>query len=643
MILSNYKNNVFVYDGQTKNIIDFLNGAEMELRRELYADIPRALDIMQDFIKKAEEKGLELEKGLEYRVFDLLAKYAINSGELRVLNICDACGKVYFQTVEAFKKELSGLPLAENLSVGLGRDSGKCYCCNCRAFDPQDGSRNLYIPIANRVKKDIDFLNEAGKKIGTAWVYWNKKKSFKKGAFFATQKNEEGRALKALLKRQWAVFRPINNESIIPGYSWRDVPAPDTSCHLDRVKYICAPRVLLAIFSNPEKITDKNEFFGDFVYCKKNELVEYSRIGNFTLEKDGQHIFYQGEKAYKKALEGYCYCQSCYSRAEIDDPFILREENADEIERTAFIGRGYTALCKNCVDRLKMDPYKIYQYSTKFNSVIPYSKQFCKKRFTTGRPVYYGVELEANTKGPRAEITRRILERLGGYVFAKYDGSLNSDTGVEFVSAPATFDKTREIWAGLFDVKYSRADSEDLSCKDLSAYADKRCGLHIHIDRTALRRADICHIVFFVNVFRSFCAKVAGRDYFKNEYTVCKDIPRPGRDSIYTAEECLRSYNGHYDAVNTRNDNTIEIRIFKANVTMQAFFRYLDFADALVMYSRSLKNLDFAKFTPADIMNFTAGKNRYKFLNDFFAKHKEFFKAQKIEGLKYKKELKDEK
>lgn len=644
MRILNFKENFFTYDGKNLNkATTFLNGILADLKIEIReltapADLLEGMENCQKYIKSLESGAVKLEAGKEYRLLSEVADFAFKNGSLYIFNICDECGTLYRQDSNGYNTELKNTNGRNRWSHPLGKDGKKFYCGNCRFFNPTAGSTKSYIPTANRTIKKVDLITPKGELRGKIDVVLSKYSNINIEDYFCFMFDDTApEVVESIYKKADYLleqgFKHQKIDGVAEGY--KRIPAPD------RNALHCVSEFRTSFLDRLEKFKKsvEEESFYDNAFLKKgNIFIEYKTIDEVYLRENGEDIFLSGEEAYKFLNNGYKKCPYCGRFYRLNSDEVKALEDVDEIEATAFRGE-YDVLCIKCINNRKHDPYKIFSYSTRFDEVIPHKKQFVKKGFYP-QYLYYGVELEANTKGgPREDIVRKILTRLNGYVFAKRDGSLDQNTGIELVSTPATFNKCREIWSNLFNKKYSRTDSEDLSCSDLSAYNDPKCGLHIHISRSVLKDRDICHIVFFINRFRSFCAKIAGREYWRNDYALTKNI-NGGNDEVKMANSCLYSCNGHYDAVNIRNTNTIEIRIFKANVTMSAFFRYLEFVDALVQYSFTLKALLFKNFTPFDFLPFVAeNKNKYKFLNDFIEKNKNFFKEEKINSYKIKKEL----
>jgi len=180
--------------------------------------------------------------------------------------------------------------------------------------------------------------------------------------------------------------------------------------------------------------------------------------------------------------------------------------------------------------------------------------------------LYYGVELEVERrKSCPSEMPHHIMDNvLSGFAQCKSDGSL--DNGFEITTCPATFGKHKESWESFF---------KDKLCMDnLKGWNTDTAGLHIHISRSALLPTDIGKILVFVNEYKNndLINGIAGRS--SDQWA--KKSPKKISD--------FRNHSEKYEAVNTAHNHTIELRIFKSNVSKHGFYRVLEFVDALVHF-----------------------------------------------------------
>jgi hypothetical protein len=160
----------------------------------------------------------------------------------------------------------------------------------------------------------------------------------------------------------------------------------------------------------------------------------------------------------------------------------------------------------------------------------------------------------------------------------KRDGSLQGHLPFEIVSAPATLEYHQERWtAFLEDKKYKPM---------LQSYTSGRCGMHVHISRDSFNGLHLAKFMRFMNLKdnHSFVTKVAQRA--SNRYSLYAEkslkshleeihgIPHVGRDEARRV------------AVNCTNSNTVEVRIFRGNLSKVGFFKNLEFVHAVWEFTK---------------------------------------------------------
>jgi hypothetical protein len=186
--------------------------------------------------------------------------------------------------------------------------------------------------------------------------------------------------------------------------------------------------------------------------------------------------------------------------------------------------------------------------------------------------------------------------------YLKHDGSLND--GFEIVTHPMSHDffknEATDLWSVL----------ENLRSKDgmkVKAWDTKTCGLHIHISRTGFNGG--AHMHRFLNLVYSnpdFYSTLAGRtsdqwakftDIYRREYKRDADGERVWNEGtgyeiteMRTFKHKLNTdYNSdRYSAVNTNNQATLEMRIFRGSVNGDTIKAQIDLAHASVEYTRTL-------------------------------------------------------
>jgi hypothetical protein len=187
---------------------------------------------------------------------------------------------------------------------------------------------------------------------------------------------------------------------------------------------------------------------------------------------------------------------------------------------------------------------------------------------------HYGIELEVNASADKAE---DIGERLGEHAYLKHDGSLTN--GFEIVTHPHSRKAMRELWTEFFDKPV----------RGVTSYKTGECGLHVHIERKGIDDAHLRRMVVFVNAPQNtpFIERIAQRT--SNSFCEIKNK---------TLTTALMN-ESRYEALNLNNRRTIELRIFRGSYRLDRVLKALDFADALVEFTRdrSYQELTVKAFT----------------------------------------------
>jgi hypothetical protein len=184
---------------------------------------------------------------------------------------------------------------------------------------------------------------------------------------------------------------------------------------------------------------------------------------------------------------------------------------------------------------------------------------------TTDR-LRFGIELEVegyNSAEEAAEYIRRFLPV--DYCTLKRDGSLGS-SGVEIVTRPDSMAVHKQKFQPFFD---------DSPGRELSSWNTGRCGMHVHVSRSALSQLQVGKMLCFVNdpAAANFLAKVAGR----RPCNWCKVHKKKITDCKYDDDR--------YAALNISGHRTVEFRIFKGTLAPSGFHKNLEFVAALVEYT----------------------------------------------------------
>ena len=284
---------------------------------------------------------------------------------------------------------------------------------------------------------------------------------------------------------------------------------------------------------------------------RSNEEIENCHDCGSAMFFDDMHSCYQGD---------FYICQGCcednYRYSDNQDTYIgvddYDEENYDGGQNEE---SGVYEYCHRVEDDLGMLCMP-NEKSTPMNNLL-----------------YYGVELEVEKRNNCPyDIPYHIQDNvMSGFALCKADGSL--DGGFEITTAPATFEYHKKHWERFF--------KDDKCMTNLKGWNTDTAGLHIHISRKALRPTDIGKILVFINdeTNTPFIKQIAGRT-----------SDQWAKRSKKKIQDCVRS-SDKYEAVNISHTHTIELRIFKSNISKHGFYRVLEFTDALVYFAKNYTGL----------------------------------------------------
>ncbi len=271
-------------------------------------------------------------------------------------------------------------------------------------------------------------------------------------------------------------------------------------------------------------------------------------------------------------------CDWCDSDHLNDDS--IRTDSGDYICRHCYEDYAYT--CDGCgevfhTDDITSTDSGCYCDGCKPSSLI---SNYSDKSANYLRPestdkLLFGIELEVETRGDDAdsgaEFVRQSLP--DSYCTLKEDGSLG-DSGFEIVTRPDSVDVHKRWWGSFFS---------ELPHRKLSSWDNGRCGMHIHVTKSAMSQLQLGKLMCFLNepANTGFVVSVAGRDGEQWARRCKKKIT-----DIHNEDE------GRYVALNITG-RTAEVRIFRGTLKPESFYKNLEFVAALVEFcqpaGRSMK------------------------------------------------------
>ena len=209
-----------------------------------------------------------------------------------------------------------------------------------------------------------------------------------------------------------------------------------------------------------------------------------------------------------------------------------------------------------------------------------------------GKGQYYlGFELEVEARNESRYVGAEIAQDiLGSHAYMKDDGSLSD--GFEIVTHPHTLEAYKKDFNWDFIPKLKR--------EGFRSWNTDTCGLHVHVSRTAFgtgespwgrsnrdqlilkRQAHELRFMKLIYDNQRQVERIAGRA--GNHYATFQD-----KGKLVPKLKYGNQTSGRYSAINTENDSTLEVRVFKGSLRVERVMSALEFVAASVEYTRDLK------------------------------------------------------
>ena len=299
-------------------------------------------------------------------------------------------------------------------------------------------------------------------------------------------------------------------------------------------------------------------------YCANEHYAENGGRSNFYLCPCCDDLFHQENGLWYRDTR---YCDNCYNNNYYE---------CDNCGNSCWDGDGH-----ECTD----------DDDEESGSVI-HSYSYRPSPYFFGKGQYYlGFELEVESRGESRYAGAEIAQaELGAHAYMKDDGSLND--GFEVVTHPHTLEAYQRDFNWEFIPKLKR--------EGYRSWNTETCGLHVHVSRTAFgtgetpwgrsdREALIlkrqAHELRFMKLIydnQRQVERIAGRS--SSHYATFGD-----KGKLVEKVKYGNQSNGRYSAINTENDMTLEVRVFKGSLRKERVLSALEFVSASVEYTRDLK------------------------------------------------------
>ena len=243
-----------------------------------------------------------------------------------------------------------------------------------------------------------------------------------------------------------------------------------------------------------------------------------------------------------------------------------------------------------------------------------------RPKFHGDAKYYFGVELEVECRDSNYfdDAVNHVadLTNHGDRAYLKSDGSLSY--GFEIVTHPHSLKEMQEKfpWADILSY---------LKSNKFRSWNTSTCGLHVHVSRSAFSGGSITlresHQIRFMKLIydnERQVTRLAGRS---SNYATFSD-----KGKIIPKVKMGDQSNGRYSAINTENDETLELRVFRGSLRYERVLAAVEFTHAAVEYTRDLKMvaknkpLSWARFVSYVSEHSDTYPNLFIIMNELFDK-----------------------
>ena len=287
-------------------------------------------------------------------------------------------------------------------------------------------------------------------------------------------------------------------------------------------------------------------------------------------------------------------CDDCYSRydyATCDDcGRILHCEDAYWTEDNCY--------CDYCFEEhAPVHPYS-YKPRAIFHRISYHG--FYSADESGKEPLYLGVELEVDDGDNPTCVAKEYDE---DDVYCKSDGSLSND-GFEIVSHPRTLESHKNYcWESIM---------HDCINSGYTSHDAGTCGLHVHVNRAFFgepKDSDFAAAKLIVLVSRfweTFMLPFSRRTPDQLHWTrapLSEEVIAASDTDSEIRQKLSRARSDRYKAINIRNDQTIEFRLFRGTLKYSTFIATLEFVDGICYWVRNHTLGDTIEASLSDILS----------------------------------------
>jgi hypothetical protein len=201
-------------------------------------------------------------------------------------------------------------------------------------------------------------------------------------------------------------------------------------------------------------------------------------------------------------------------------------------------------------------------------------------------PLFMGIELEIENE--KNSISNGAMSEIldDSHLYFKTDGSLSD--GFEIVTHPLTFEWIKENKSNFSQML------ESIKNNGFRSYDSTTCGMHIHLSKKNFGAWHLYRFLKFFQENKEFIIAISQRkiDNLKR----WANLEDETNDSLIYKAKRKDGNNSRYVAINLCNSQTIELRIFRGTLNENSFFKNIEFAHSVYLFSRDFNDMNLSNY-----------------------------------------------
>jgi len=201
----------------------------------------------------------------------------------------------------------------------------------------------------------------------------------------------------------------------------------------------------------------------------------------------------------------------------------------------------------------------------------------------------FGIEIEVELTGHNIDETDKLYQK--PWVVYKWDGSISDrgNGGFEIVTMPLG-------WEWMHNNSEELDELFKLAKMGLKSKLTNTCGMHVHINKDIFTTFHLYKFYQFHYLNPKLLHYMSGRSWDNMQKWATINIsPKRIKKDAKT-----KTCNHRHSAVNLKNPDTVEVRIFRGTLSSEPFWRNIEFVKAVCDYTRyahhnSLNNIELFK------------------------------------------------